>query len=114
MLLDPHVLGEEPDDVADEEPGPVAGEGVEDLLCVFEGAGYRFLQDDVPALARRPEGQVLVEGGRQADVHHLDVFGRDERLVGGVRPRPDCFGAGHGALVRASATPTTSTPGMLA
>ena len=52
----------------------------------------------MPAFARRLERQVPVEGRRQADVDHLDVFRRDELLVGGVRPRPDHLSTRHGGL----------------
>jgi hypothetical protein len=47
--------------VPDEEPGSLTREGFEDLRRVFQGAGYRLLQDDVLAVPGRLYSEVPVE-----------------------------------------------------
>src|SRR3712207_5674436 len=92
-LLDPDVLGEEADDVPDEEPSPTPRERLDDRLGVLEVARQRFLDDDVQSVPGGREREVPVVGGREADVHQLDVLRDEEFLVGGVRSRPDAGGS---------------------
>jgi hypothetical protein len=84
--------------VADEEAGTISRERVEDLLRILHSAGYWFLEDDMPAFARRPYREVPVEGCWQADVDHLDILRSDEILVGGVRSRPHYLSTRNGGL----------------